>query len=146
MKNLSECECHSVKAGQYRQLRVCKPQRLRMLEGGLPVGRPENLAETAGDLEDFAGDPSAVWRGEKTDRGSNVAGLADASQRRLRNRIFLKVAAEYSQRVSSLGFNYAGINRVDADLPRAELFRQHMCDRVYGSFSRRIYHSRWRCN
>src|SRR6185369_13092768 len=105
-----------------------------------------NLAKTASDLEEFAGDPGAVSRREKADGGCDVTGLADATQRRFRDRLLLKIASQHSDRVRAFSLNYPRVDRIDTNLSWPKLLRQHLRDCIDGSFSGRVDHRRRWCD
>ena len=48
--------------------------------------------------------------------------LADAAERGLRDGALFEVRADEARSVYAFGFDHAGIDGVDADLPRAQFF------------------------
>src|SRR5664280_663688 len=79
------------------------------------------LAKPAADVERLAGDPPGVRGGEECDRRRDVLRLANAAQWD-----GCREGLEFindSRRARALGFDRAGIDRVDPDLARPEFFR-----------------------
>ena len=74
-------------------------------------------------------------RSEKTDGGCDVTRLADATQRRFSDCLFLKIASQKSDRVHAFSLHYARIDRVDANFSGPKLLRQHTRDCIDGTFS-----------
>src|ERR1700722_6665064 len=88
-------------------------------------GLPDWLAEAAAGAEQLAGDPFGVVGGEEGGDGSDVIDLADAAKRCLRDDTLLEVGAEEACSVYAFGLDHAGVDGVDADLFRAELFGEN---------------------
>ena len=74
------------------------------------------LAEAAGGVEKFAGEPAGVLGGEEDGDGGDVAGLADASERSLGLAVLLPFTADEADGVRAFGLDQAGIDGVDADV------------------------------
>jgi len=75
------------------------------------------------DEDGLATDPARILGGEEDGDRADIVGLADAAERGLRFNRFLEVAAGDPRGVETFGLDHAGIQRVDADLSRAEFFR-----------------------
>ena len=101
--------------------------RCRALSSG-PV--EERLAEAAAGADQFAGDPLGVVGGEEGGDAGDVVHLADAAERGLRDGSLLEVGADEARGVYAFGLDHAGVDGVDADLLRAEFFREDAGDGV----------------
>src|SRR5438105_4150931 len=88
------------------------------------------LAKATGSEKLLAGEPGGVFRRQKDRDGGNIAGLTDASEWGLGDRSRLEVRADNARAMRAFGLDHAGIQRVDADLLRAELAGEHAGDSV----------------
>jgi len=64
----------------------------------------------AGDEEGLAGNPVRILGGKKNCDGTDVVGLTDAAQRRLRFHGFLKVRSGDAGGMKAFGFDHAGFS------------------------------------
>ena len=78
----------------------------------------------------LTGEPGGVFRGQKDSDRSNVAGLADAAKRSLRENGLLEIRSDESPAVGAFSLDHAGTEGIDPDLLRAELAGQHDGDGV----------------
>ena len=88
------------------------------------------LAKAAASEKLLAGEPGGVVRSQKDSDGGDVARLADAAERSLRDDGLLEVRADEAAAVGAFGLDHAGIDGVDPDLLRAELAGEHAGDGV----------------
>ena len=95
------------------------------------------LAEAAAGANQFAGDPLGIVRSEERGDTGDIIHLTDAAKRGLRDGAFLEVGADEARGVYAFGLNHAGVDGVDADLFRAQLFREDAGDRVHRALGRR---------
>src|ERR1022692_5020982 len=79
-----------------------------------------NSTIAAGHEEGSTGDPAGIRRSKKCRHGGDVLRLADAAQRSLRLDLFAEVALSDAGGMDALGLNHAGIDGIDANLPRAK--------------------------
>lgn len=99
---------------------------------------PRGLAKAPAGDDEFAGEPLRILGGEEGDDACDVIGLASASERRLLNECLLKVGANETCAVRTLGFDDAGIYRVDADLLWTKLLCEHTGNGVERTLRRRV--------
>src|SRR5437762_1159181 len=104
------------------------------------------LAQTARREDRLTGQPSRILRCQKNRDRRDVVRLGGAAQRSPRLGILLKIAADDSHRVRSLGLHQPGIDRVHAHFLRPQFFGQHPRDRIHGSFRSRIDRRLRRCD
>jgi hypothetical protein len=71
-----------------------------------------------------------VFRGQKNSDGGDVARLADAAERGLRDGDLLEVRSDEAAAVGAFSLDHAGTDGVDPDLLRAELAGQHDGDGI----------------
>lgn len=81
---------------------------------------------TAGDEEGLAGDPARIFGGKKDGDGTDVVGLTDAAQRRLRFHGFVKIRSGDAGGMKAFRFDHAGVQRIHADPARPEFFRERI--------------------
>jgi hypothetical protein len=90
--------------------------------------------QAAGDDQDLAGYPASVVRGKKHRDGCDVARLPCAAEWCLLHRLLFEVAADDACRTIAFGVDHAWIDRVYADLSRAQFLGEHPRDNVHGAF------------
>src|SRR4029453_7900152 len=78
-------------------------------------------------------EPGRVVRSEEDGDVGDVIGLADATEGSLTDDRCWKIRSDKSGGVRALGFDHAGVDRVDADLLCTKLPREHTGDRVDGA-------------
>src|SRR6478736_3907072 len=100
------------------------------LPGRRQTARVYRLAKAAGGEKLFASKPGGVFRRQKDSDGGDVARLADAAQRGLRDGGLLEIRSDDATAVSAFSLDHAGIDGVDPDLLRAELTGEHAGDGV----------------
>src|SRR5439155_15220695 len=89
--------------------------------GGLAL---TESTQAARDVERFAGHPRRIGRRQKHGGGRDVLRLSDAAKRRLRFDLLAEITAGYPGGMHAFGFDHAGVDRVDADVARPQLFGQ----------------------
>ena len=94
----------------------------------------DRLAHAAAGQELLSGQPIGVVRCEEGSDGSDVAGLAGASERSLFDQILLEIGADEASGVRAFGFDHAGIDRVDTDLLRSKFAGENSGDGVDRAF------------
>src|SRR4029077_6446293 len=67
-------------------------------------------------------EPARIIRGKKYGHARDVLGLAYAAQRRTRDYLLLRLRSHDARRVRTLRFGSPGVESVNADFSRAELF------------------------
>ena len=82
------------------------------------------LAITAGDEVCLAGDPAGIFGREEDGNRTDVVRLPDATERRLCDGGCVKVRADEARGVRAFRFHQTRVDRVHADLSRAEFLRQ----------------------
>ena len=92
------------------------------------------LTKAARDTKRFARDPRGVGRSEKDRSGSNVLGLANATERRLCFNAFAKIALVEAGGAHPLGYHHPGVDGIDADFARTELLGQCSGDGIDRAF------------
>src|SRR5271170_5940107 len=97
------------------------------------------LAEAAGGEQPLAGEPGGIVRGQEDGYGSDVAGLADASERSLYDSALLKFRANEAGGVRAFGFDHSRVDAVDADLPGSEFAGEDAGDGVNRAFGGGVY-------
>src|SRR5579859_4204613 len=102
----------------------CAATALTLLRSAQPAAREQLLAR----------EPIRIVRGEEHRDRSDVLRLAGPAERRLRDSGFLEIGTDEPGAVRALGFDDAGVERVDADLARTEFAREHAGDRVDRAF------------
>src|ERR1700761_5929708 len=88
------------------------------------------LTESAAGKNKFAGEPFRVVGSEEHRDRSDIVGLTKPAERSLRDSRLFKIRAEHACSLCAFGFDHPGVNRVDANLLRSELPRQHPGDRI----------------
>jgi hypothetical protein len=79
------------------------------------------LAEAATSEDPLTSEPSGILRGQEDGDGGDIAGLTDPPERGLGDRSRFEVRADKTGAVRPFGLDHTGIQRVDPDLPGAEL-------------------------
>src|SRR5258708_23491225 len=95
-------------------------------------------AETAAGAEQLAGDPFGVVRGQKRGNCGDVIHLANAAKWSLGHGILLKRRTNEAGSVHSFGLDHPWVNGVDANLARAQLFRQNPGNNVHRALGARV--------
>jgi hypothetical protein len=88
------------------------------------------LTKATGGEKSLAGKKGGVFRGQKDSDGGDVARLADAAERGLRDGDLLEVRSDEAAAVGAFSLDHAGTDGVDPDLLRAELAGQHDGDGI----------------
>jgi hypothetical protein len=88
------------------------------------------LAKATGSEKLLTGEPGRVFRGQKDSDGGDVARLADAAERSLRDGGLLEFRSDDAAAVGAFRLDHAGIDAVDSDLLRAELAGERSGDGV----------------
>src|SRR2546425_12255772 len=101
-------------------------------------------AQTSSDLEYFSGDPSAIRRRQKSRDRRNILRLAEATERRLRNHLLLKVAARESQCVKAFSLDSTWVDRVHANLLWPKFLGQYPGNGTHCTLGRRVNYTRRR--
>src|ERR1700736_4907780 len=83
---------------------------------------PEVVLVAAVREHDFSREPARIIRGKKCSDARDVLRLADATQRRTRDYLLLKLRSHDARRVRTLRFGSTRIESVNADFSGAELF------------------------
>jgi hypothetical protein len=73
-------------------------------------------------------DPAGILGGEEDGDRTDVGGVTDAAQRRLRLDRFVEVHANETGGVNAFGFDHARIQGVHADLAQSKLLRERLDD------------------
>jgi len=84
----------------------------------------------AGDEEGLAGDPARILGGKKDCDGTDVVGLTDAAQRRLRFHGFLKIRSGDAGGMKTFRLDHTGVQRIHPDPARPEFFRERTGDGI----------------
>src|SRR5262249_42118603 len=87
--------------------------------------------QTAGDIQVPPGDPLRIGRCQKHRSRRDVFRLADAAERSLGFDLLAKVTLCDPGRVKSFGLDHSGVDRIDANLTRAQFLGERACDRVH---------------
>src|SRR5258708_35769767 len=95
-------------------------------------------AEPAARDQLFAGEPAGVVGSEENGDCCDVVRLAGAAQRGLSDKRLFEIGADDTCAARAFGLDYARVDRIDADFPRAEFLGEHAGDGVHGAFSARI--------
>ena len=104
------------------------------------------LAETAARQNLLAGKPCGVVRSKEDRDGGDITPLADASKRGMGDRSRFKLRTDDAGAVRAFGLDHAWIQRVDADLFRAEFAGEHAGDGVDRALCASVNRTAWRCN
>src|SRR5271155_5747017 len=88
------------------------------------------LTETAAGENKFAGKPLSVIRSEEHGDRSDIIRLTQPAERCLGDGRRFPIRAKHARSLCSFGYDHPGINRVDANLLRSKLLRQHPGDRI----------------
>src|ERR1700747_1311847 len=88
------------------------------------------LAKATSSEKLLAGEPGGVFRRQKDSDGGDVARLADATERSLRDGGLLEIRSDDAPAVGAFSLAHAGIDGVNPDLLRAELAGEHAGDGV----------------
>src|ERR1700722_9846766 len=102
-------------------------------------GPLRKLAETAAGDDAFAGDPLRVVGRKEGGDGCDVVHLARAAEGSLRDESFLEVRTNETCGLSTFGIDDAGVDGVDADLPRAEFLCEDASDGIQCTFGAGVY-------
>ena len=89
--------------------------RYGLLNAGVSVGKacPDELyglAKATGSEKLLAGEPGGVFRRQKDSDGGDVARLADAAERSLRDGALLEIRSDDAAAVGAFGLDHAGID------------------------------------
>ena len=103
-------------------------------------------AKTAASEKSLAGKPRGVLRGQKDSDGGDIARLADAAERGLREGGLLELRSDEAATVGAFSLDHAGTDGVDSDLLRAELAGQHCGDGVDRGFRAGVNRAVRRCD
>src|SRR5918996_4533248 len=102
------------------------------------------LPQAARHQQRLPGHVLRVGRRQIHRRRGDVVGLAHAAERRLRLDHLLEGASGQTGGIHPLGLDHAGVDRVHANLPRAELLGQDARDGIDGALRRGVDHGvRW---
>src|SRR6266481_6727325 len=93
-----------------------------------------DLTKTSRNTKRFACDPRGIRGSEKDCGRSDVAGLTNATEWRLRFNAFAKIALIETGCAHAFGFDKAGIDGVDANFARTEFLGQRSGDSVDRAF------------
>src|SRR5204862_1467211 len=109
--------------------------RLDVLRRSAPrvaaLASPSQLSAIPARRDDgLARDPAGIVRSQEHRQRRDVLGLAESTERSRRDHLLLPIAADDADLARAFGVDAARIDRVDADLARAELLREHARDRV----------------
>ena len=105
-----------------------------------------DLGDATGSKKVLAGEPSRVVRSkEYSDRG-DVADFTGAGEQGLLIEGLLEVRTDHTAGVRAFRLDHAGIQRIDADLPRSEFTSEHTSDCIKSALGagRPEVHRRWR--
>src|SRR6266853_3928708 len=91
-----------------------------------------------GHDELFARDPLRIGGSQKERGGRDVLGLANSAQRRLRFYLLAEIALGYAGGVKSFRLDHSRVQRVDADLPRSQFFRERLCQGIHRPLGRTV--------
>src|SRR5258706_15256040 len=114
------------------------------LRFALRTTAPQRSAQASGNVEYFSGDPSAIRRRQKSRDRRDVLRLPEATERCLRNHLFLKVAACESQYVKTFSLNSTWIDRVHANLLWRKFLGQHARNGTHRALGRCVNDTRRR--
>ena len=104
------------------------------------------LAKATGSEKLLAGEPGGVFRRQKDSDGGDVARLADAAKRSLRDGGLLEIRSDDATAVGAFSLDHAGIDGVDPDLLRAEFAGEHAGDGVNRALGAGVNHAVRRCD
>jgi hypothetical protein len=104
------------------------------------------LAKATGGEKLLAGEPGGVFRRQKDSDGGDVARLADAAKRSLRDGGLLEIRSDDAATVGAFSLDHAGIDGVNPDLLRAELAGEHAGDGVNRALGAGVNHAVRRCD
>jgi hypothetical protein len=103
-------------------------------------------AKATGSQKLLASEPGGVFGGKKDSDRGNVAGLADAAKRSLRENGLLEIRSDESPAVGAFSLDHAGTEGIYTDLPWAELASEHAGDRVDRGLRARVNRTVRRCD